>query len=310
MEVQANRNKIVSCTICGKRMRSDTLKRHIRIHKDILSMTDEEVRIELRERHAESLRREERRKKVLEIALEENIPSSDCNEVALFSNDTTNSVSLREDMNYNNQEYIAKIELGEQIATIMIDDNIREQSLSKEHKEALKFYRNQMTRTNIQDVELRPWQQHLFEIIKIPSEREVIWIIGKDGNEGKSWFQDYVESCFGFNRVARLDLRIKHKDSCNILKKRPLSSIDTFLFNDGRSIPPDEHTYYRILENIKDGFATSSKYDNDIIKFKRPNTVIVFSNIMPDWGKLSMDRWKSYRIESNQLVIHGDMDKI
>lgn len=310
MEVQANRNKIVSCTICGKRMRSDTLKRHIRIHKDILSMTDEEVRVELRERHAESLRREERRKKVLEIALEENIPSSDCNEVALFSYDTTNSVSLREDMNYNNQEYIAKIELGEQIATIMIDDNIREQSLSKEHKEALKFYRNQMTRTNIQDVELRPWQQHLFEIIKIPSEREVIWIIGKDGNEGKSWFQDYVESCFGFNRVARLDLRIKHKDSCNILKKRPLSSIDTFLFNDGRSIPPDEHTYYRILENIKDGFATSSKYDNDIIKFKRPNTVIVFSNIMPDWGKLSMDRWKSYRIESNQLVIHGDMDKI
>ena len=310
MEVQANRHKIVSCTICGKRMQSDTLKRHIRIHKDILSMTDEEVRVELRERHAESLRREERRKKVLEIALEENIPSSDCNEVALFSYDTTNSVSLREDMNYNNQEYIAKIELGEQIATIMIDDNIREQSLSKEHKEALKFYRNQMTRTNIQDVELRPWQQHLFEIIKIPSEREVIWIIGKDGNEGKSWFQDYVESCFGFNRVARLDLRIKHKDSCNILKKRPLSSIDTFLFNDGRSIPPDEHTYYRILENIKDGFATSSKYDNDIIKFKRPNTVIVFSNIMPDWGKLSMDRWKSYRIESNQLVIHGDMDKI
>ena len=310
MEVQANRHKIVSCTICGKRMRSDTLKRHIRIHKDILSMTDEEVRVELRERHAESLRREERRKKVLEIALEENIPSSDCNEVALFSYDTTNSVSLREDMNYNNQEYIAKIELGEQIATIMIDDNIREKSLSKEHKEALKFYRNQMTRTNIQDVELRPWQQHLFEIIKIPSEREVIWIIGKDGNEGKSWFQDYVESCFGFNRVVRLDLRIKHKDSCNILKKRPLSSIDTFLFNDGRSIPPDEHTYYRILENIKDGFATSSKYDNDIIKFKRPNTVIVFSNIMPDWGKLSMDRWKSYRIESNQLVIHGDMDKI
>ena len=310
MEVQVNRHKIVSCAICGERIRSDTLKRHIRIHKDILSMTDEEVRVELRERHAENLRREERRKKVLEIALEENIPSSDCNEVALFSYDTTNSVSLREDMNYNNQEYIAKIELGEQIATIMIDDNIREQSLSKEHKEALKFYRNQMTRMDIQDVELRSWQQRLFEIIKIPSEREVIWIIGKDGNEGKSWFQDYVESCFGFNRVVRLDLRIKHKDSCNILKKRPLSSIDTFLFNDGRSIPPDEHTYYRILENIKDGCATSSKYDNDIIKFKRPNTVIVFSNIIPDWGKLSMDRWKSYRIESNQLVIHGDTDKI
>ena len=95
-------------------------------------MIDEDVRVELRERHAENLRREERRKKVLGIALKEYISSRDWNEVALFSYDTTNPVSLRENMNYNNQEYIAKIELGEQIATIMIDDNIWEQSLSKE----------------------------------------------------------------------------------------------------------------------------------------------------------------------------------
>ena len=108
----------------------------------------------------------------------------------------------------------------------------------------------------------------------------------------------------------RLDLRINYRNICNILKQRPLTSIDIFLFNDGRSVPPDENTYCRILENIKDGYATSSKYDNDVIKFKRPNTVIVFSNIIPDWGKLSMDRWKSYRIEGNQLIIHGDTDTI
>ena len=37
---------------------------------------------------------------------------------------------------------------------------------------------------------------------------------------------------------------------------------------------------------ISDGYATSSKYDNDVIKFKRPNTVLVFSNNMPDWKEI------------------------
>ena len=37
---------------------------------------------------------------------------------------------------------------------------------------------------------------------------------------------------------------------------------------------------YRILEdiNIKDGAVTTSKYDNQVIKFKTPNFVMVFSN--------------------------------
>ena len=67
----------------------------------------------------------------------------------------------------------------------MIDDNNREQSLSKKHKKTLNFYRNQMPRIDIQGAELQPWQQPLFEIFEVPP---VIWIIGKDENEGESWF--------------------------------------------------------------------------------------------------------------------------
>ena len=35
---------------------------------------------------------------------------------------------------------------------------------------------------------------------------------------------------------------------------------------------------YRVLEDIKDGAATTSKYDSKVIKFKTPNIVMVFSN--------------------------------
>ena len=114
-----------------------------------------------------------------------------------------------------------------------------------------------------------------------------------------------MESCLGFNRVSRVDFRIKHANKCNALRKKPLSSVNIFLFNDGRSIIEDENSdHYRVLENIKDGQATTSKYNNDVIKFKKPSTVMVFSNTMPVWRNLSYDRWKPYRIENEQLVIH------
>ena len=55
------------------------------------------------------------------------------------------------------------------------------------------------------------------------------------------------------------------------------------------------------MENIKDGQATASKYNNDNIHFKTPNTVIIFSNQLPDTTKLSKDRWNILEIKGNEL---------
>ena len=51
---------------------------------------------------------------------------------------------------------------------------------------------------------------------------------------------------------------------------------------------------YRVLEDIKDGAATTSKYNNKVIKFKTPNTVMIFSNKQPNLKSLSRDRWEVY----------------
>ena len=76
-----------------------------------------------------------------------------------------------------------------------------------------------------------------------------------------------------------------------MLKKRTLGAIDIFLFNDSRSVSGEELNLYRILIDIKDGQATTSKYDNDIIRFKTPNTVMIFSTHYTDLKRLSKDRW-------------------
>ena len=133
------------------------------------------------------------------------------------------------------------------------------------------------------------------------NERQVIWIRGNNGNEGKSWFQKYVQSFFGYHRVFRSDLRIKHVNICNVLKKRTLGTIDIFLFNDSRFVSGEELNLYRILEDIKDGQATTSKYDNDDIRFKTPNTVMIFSNHYPDLKKLSRDHW---------ILLHPNRDEL
>ena len=55
------------------------------------------------------------------------------------------------------------------------------------------------------------------------------------------------------------------------------------------------------MESIKDGTAVSSKYNSDIMRFKTPNIVVVFSNHMPKTKELSKDRWKIFRIVSTGL---------
>ena len=136
--------------------------------------------------------------------------------------------------------------------------------------------------------------------MKKASRRQVFGICGYSGNEGKSWFQDYIEALCGYARVARLDLRNKTSNILFTLSKRPLQSTDIFLFNDARA-PDLADQNYTVLEQIKDGNAISSKYSSTILKFKIPNIVIVFSNSQPNRSKLSPDRWIIFSIKKGEL---------
>ena len=143
--------------------------------------------------------------------------------------------TLEEDLLRDNQDYLGKIELGKQITTIIDKGIVQEESLTRKRKEALDLYRKQRPRIDIQNIELRPWQRQLMDFIATPSSRQVFWVVGFKGNEGKSWFQSYLETFYGYARVVRLDLRCKSSDILYTLSKRPLQAADIFLFNDTRS---------------------------------------------------------------------------
>ena len=88
---------------------------------------------------------------------------------------------------------------------------------------------------------------------------------------------------------------MKTPNVLHVLTKRPLCTTDIFLFNEPRAVTY-ESCNYSILESIKDGTAISSKYNNDVMRFKIPNIVVIFSNHMPRTKELSKDRWKIFQI--------------
>ena len=183
-----------------------------------------------------------------------------------------------------------------------METNAKEESLSRQHKEALDLYqKKRLFFSSDAKVTLFNWQKGaLLEFVNQPTNREVVWVKGARGNEGKTWFQNYVQSLLGAERVVLLNLKNSVGDIMQILRKLPLSTIDTFLFNDARS-GQNEMRSYEVLENIKDGRAIASKYASDIVQFRTPNVVIVFSNADPDMTQLSKDRWRVYYINKKGL---------
>ena len=79
------------------------------------------------------------------------------------------------------------------------------------------------------------------------------------------------------------------------------------MFNVPRSFDMEDFPY-EFTEEIKDGYAASTKYESSMLEFKFPNTVIVFSNERPDKDKMSKDRWNVFSI-GNEHLFKGNGSK-
>ena len=181
---------------------------------------------------------------------------------------------------------------------------ILEKSLSKQNKFCLELFRAQKPTTDVENAELRLWQDQLLDIIKVDQmeDRKIIWVIGKQGNEGKSWFQSYIQSLYGSHRVARFDITNKTADLLHIMSRCALATTDIFLFNHQRCVSSEE-CCYSLLEMIKDGYASAPKFHGSLLRIKRPNLIIVFSNRDPRIRSLSYDRWKICIITEDGLTL-------
>ena len=119
---------------------------------------------------------------------------------------------------------------------------------------------------------MRPWQKTLLPYFNNPTERKVIWITGQNGNEGKTYFQNYIQFLFGVRRVCLLDMVRKSENIFHVLSKQSLTCKDIFLFNLSKNFPDLDYPF-EALEALKDRKCISPKYNSSLLNFKIPNTV-------------------------------------
>ena len=195
------------------------------------------------------------------------------------------------------RQYRQELEVGESVSTLLrTHEHLSEQSLSNEYKKALKLYRQSQVQhvPMYENAMLKPWQKEILTLIEQPTHREVIWVVGQQGGEGKTFLQNYIKYYYSDRRVITTDIATSTKDIAHYLSKSPLECKDIFLFNHPCSTT--EVVAYDLLEGIKDGYKISAKYDTRGLAFKTPNTVIVFSNSFPNMEALKKDRWRVYEI--------------
>ena len=152
----------------------------------------------------------------------------------------------------------------------------------------------------MKDIEWRGWQKDLRQYLDKPCDRKVIWVVGKQGNEGKTFFQAYICEEFGYSRVCTLELCKNSRKTFHILGKICSTNTDIFLFNVARGEYLD-HEQYKILESIKDGVTLDGKFNSHKLYFDKHNVLIVFSNNESKKNRLSKDRWTILK-KSNDLT--------
>lgn len=132
---------------------------------------------------------------------------------------------------------------------------------------------------------LRPWQDIVMDKLKNQSERKILFVVDIDGGKGKS-----------------------------VLTKHIFTSEDTWMCQGGKindlmfAFVPAEYVifdmarcnntdYYpwNFMENLKNGWFTSTKYKGGMKVFKSPK-IVVFMNEDPPRDKLSSDRYEIYNI--------------
>ena len=196
------RHKKVMCKVCYREMRSDVLDRHMEQHlkkNESNPVTNISVTNNYNTTPGVSTERKD----------EENVNKDE---------------ELKKYLIKIENEYQEKLVQGKKIYRLVGEGVVSYKALPYELKEEVDLYmENQEDFREVGNVKLKPWQESLLEYVQQPCDREIFWVVGKEGNEGKSWFQKYVKSWLGARRVVTgIDIKANNASIFQALRKCPI----------------------------------------------------------------------------------------
>jgi len=153
-----------------------------------------------------------------------------------------------------------------------------------------------------------PWQKTFLEMInEKPDYRTIFWICDKVGNSGKTALSKYLYLKERGKWLICKDLGTS-RDSATIIKNELENGwLSHGIIIDLPRSAEKQTRMYNYIEEVKDGFITSQKYQGGTCIFNSPH-VVIMANWMPDTKCLSLDRWKIYKINEEKELIHHKVD--
>lgn len=145
-------------------------------------------------------------------------------------------------------------------------------------------------------IALRVWQANIVSFIEQQlgggvDDRRIVWLCDDVGGLGKTFLAKYLIrerrtwfTAYCNGRAADVKCAIAKLVGAN-------RSPRLVLFDLNRC---NEHFSYEAIESVKNGLFFSGKYESAMVTYDVP-VVLVFSNTVPDFSKLSADRWAFFR---------------
>jgi len=144
--------------------------------------------------------------------------------------------------------------------------------------------------------ELYPWQKSVVDSAKVWDTRHINMVYCPTGNKGKT---SLVGWCRAYNLARVLPSVNEAKDMLRMVCDMPTSSM--YLFDMPRSMNKDRlFGFYSAIETIKDGYAYDDRYAFKEKVFDCPQ-IWIFTNTLPDFNMLSIDRWIIWEIKEKVL---------
>lgn len=157
--------------------------------------------------------------------------------------------------------------------------------------------------------ELRPWQADVERIATNEDnadDRTIYWIYDPVGKNGKSQLAKRLVALYEALYITTGKKADIMNMAFNYTEQNYLSCVVLDLPRNTRPQDVD----YSALENLIDGMICNTKYETGMRVINSP-CIWVFSNMEPEWDKMTDDRFKVFTIENDELVnYHRNMTEL
>lgn len=140
----------------------------------------------------------------------------------------------------------------------------------------------------VEEHELSAWQSTMYELLQFePNDRTIFFVVDYDGNNGKTWFAHWI-----YGKLDNVQIIPPGKKNDMVFA---LDEAVRILFVDCPRSKQGEYIQYDFLEEVKNGYIFSPKYESRVKRLSKCH-VVCLMNEDPDMTKLSEDRYHIIKI--------------